>query len=87
MSSKDVSIIKQSTSTLTDLANVQVFFMGGGGEWAGGVMMTPSRHPLSYEQLLPLPNPYFKRMLERLFNDPLPPPPHFKHFSLLHPAP
>ena len=53
-------------------------------------MVTPSKPSPPYEQLLPLPTPYFKMFLERSFNDPPPPPPHFNHLSLLpppHPPP
>ena len=46
-------------------------------------MVTPSKPPPPYEQLLPLPTPCFKIFLERSLNDPHPPPPHFKHPSLL----
>ena len=49
--------------------------------------MTPSKPPPPYEQLLPLPTPYFKMFLERSLNEPHPPPPHFKHLSLLPPSP
>ena len=45
-------------------------------------MVTPSKPPPLYEQLLPLPTSCFKLFLERSLNDP--PPPHFKHPSLLH---
>ena len=51
-------------------------------------MVTPSKPPPPYKQLLPLPTPCFKKFLERSLNDP--PPPHFKHLSLLpppHPPP
>ena len=48
-------------------------------------VVTPSKPPPPYEQLLPLPTPYFKMFLERSLNDP--PPPHFKHLSLLPPSP
>ena len=48
-------------------------------------MVTPSKPPPPYEQLLPLPTPCFKMFLERSLNDPPPPPPHFKHPSLLPP--
>ena len=43
--------------------------------------MTPSKSPPPYEQFLPLTTPCFKMFLK----DPLmnPPPPHFKHLSLL----
>ena len=54
----------------------------------GAGMVTPSKPPPPYEQLLPLPTPYFKMFLERSLNDT--PPPHFKHLSLLpppHPPP
>ena len=51
----------------------------------GDRVMTPSKPPPPYEQLLPLPTPYFKMFLERSLNDP--PPPHFKHLSLLLPTP
>ena len=51
--------------------------------WAG--VVTPSKPPPPYKQLLPLPTPYFKMFLERSLNDP--PPPHFKHLSLLPPSP
>ena len=40
--------------------------------WGAGVV-TPSKPPPPYEQLLPLPTPYFKMFLERSLNDP---PPH-----------
>ena len=52
-------------------------FSGGGS--GGDTFKTPS----PYEQLLPLPTPCFKMFLERSLNDP--PPPHFKHLSLLPP--
>ena len=52
-------------------------FRGGRG---GDTFKTPSLH----EQLLPLTTPYFKMFLERSLNDP--PPPHFKHLSLLPPS-
>ena len=58
-------------------------FRGGRG---GDTLKTPS----PYEQLLPLLTPCFKMFLERSLNDPHPPPPHFKHLSLLpppHPPP
>ena len=45
----------------------------------GGDTLKPG--PTSYEQFLPLPTPCFKMFLERSLNDP--PPPHFKHLSLL----
>ena len=48
----------------------------------GDTFKTPS----PYEQLLPLPTPYFKMFLERSLNDPHPPPSHFKHLSMLAPA-
>ena len=51
----------------------------------GAGMVTPSKPPPPYEQLLPLPTPCFKMFLERSLNDP--PPPHFKHLSLLPPSP
>ena len=54
--------------------------------WGAGVV-TPSKPPPPYEQLLPLPTPCFKMFLERSLNDPHPPPPHFKHLSLLPPSP
>ena len=49
----------------------------------GAGVVTPSKPPPPYEQLLPLPTPCFKMFLERSLNDP--PPPHFKHLSLLPP--
>ena len=52
---------------------------GGGGGRSGNTFKTPS----PYEQLLSLLTPYFK-FLERSLNNP-PPPPHFKHLSLLAP--
>ena len=55
---------------------IKVFGGGGGAE-----VVTPSKPPPLYEQLLPLPTPYFKMFLEISLNDP--PPPHFKHLSLL----
>ena len=42
-------------------------FRGGAG------VVTPSKPPPPYEQLLPLPIPYFKMFLERSLNDPPPP--------------
>ena len=39
--------------------------------WGAGVV-TPSKPPHPYEQLLPLPTPYFKMFLERSLNDPHP---------------
>ena len=36
-------------------------------------MVTPSKPPPPYEQLLPLPTPCFKMFLERSLNDPPPP--------------
>ena len=51
----------------------------------GAGVVTPSKPPPPYEQLLLLPTPYFKMFLERSLNDP--PPPHFKHLSLLPPTP
>ena len=51
----------------------------------GAVVVTPSKPPPPYKQLLPLPTPCFKMFLERSLNDP--PPPHFKHLSLLPPSP
>ena len=59
------------------LCMIKIFFGGRGGD----TFKTPS----PYEQLLPLPTPYFKMFLERSLNDP--PPPHFKHLSLLPPTP
>ena len=57
----------------------------------GAGVVTPSKPPPPYEQLFPLPTPYFKKFLERSLNDPHPhfkhPPPHFKHLSLLPPTP
>ena len=53
----------------------------------GGKVVTPSKPPPPYEQLLPLPTPCFKKFLERSLNDPHPPPPNFKHLSLLPPSP
>ena len=50
-------------------------------------MVTPSKHPPAYEQLLPLPTPCFNMFLERSLDDPNHPPPHFKHLSLLLPSP
>ena len=50
-------------------------------------MVTPWKPPSPYEQLLPLPTPCFKTFLERSLNDLHPPPPHFKHPSLLPPSP
>ena len=50
----------------------------------GAGVVTPSKPPPPYEQLLPLPTPCFKMFLERSLNDP--PPPHFKHLSLLPPT-
>ena len=50
-----------------------------GGSRGGDTFKTPSPPP--YEQLLPLPTPFFEMFLERSLNDP--PPPHFKHLSLL----
>ena len=61
------------------MVNVWLKFSGGGG------MVTPSKPPSLYEQLSPLPTPCFKMFLERSLNEP--PPPHFKHLSLLHPSP
>ena len=55
--------------------SVRLKFSGGAG------VVTPSKPPPPYEQLLPLPTPYFKKFLERSLNDP--PPPHFKQLSLL----
>ena len=40
--------------------------------WGAGVV-TPSKPPPPYEQLLPLPTLYFKMFLERSLNDPPPP--------------
>ena len=40
--------------------------------WGAGVV-TPSKSPPPYEQLLPLPNPCFKTFMERSLNDPPPP--------------
>ena len=54
----------------------------------GGRGCDTFKTPSPYEQLFPLPTPYFKMFLERSLNDP--PPPHFKHLSLLpppHPPP
>ena len=48
-------------------------------------VVTPSKPPAPYEQLLPLLTPCFKMLLERSLNDPLPP--YFKHLSLLPPPP
>ena len=62
---------------------IKIFRGGGRG---GDTFKTPS----PCEQLLPLPTPCFKMFLERSLNDPHPPPPHFKHPSLLpppHPPP
>ena len=42
-------------------------FRGGAG------VVTPSKPPPPYEQLLPLPTPYFKMFLERSLNDSPPP--------------
>ena len=56
-------------------------FLGGQGWWHLQNPIPP------YEQLLPLPTPCFKMFLERSLNDPHPPPPHFKHLSLLPPSP
>ena len=53
----------------------------------GAGVVTPSKPPPPYKQLLPLPTPCFKMFLERSLNDPPPPPPHFKHLSLLPPTP
>ena len=56
--------------------------------WGGAEVLTPSKPPAPYEQFSPLPIPCFKMFLERSLNDP--PPPHFKHLSLLpppHPPP
>ena len=56
--------------------------------FGGAGVVTPSKSPPPYEQLLPLPTPCFKMFLERSLNDP--PAPHFKHPSLLpppHPPP
>ena len=63
------------------MSGVWLKFSGGGR--GGNTFKTPS----PYEQLLPLPTPYFKMFLERSLNDPPPPPPHFKHLSLLPPTP
>ena len=55
----------------------------------GAGVVTAFKTPSPYEQLLPLFTPCFKMLLERFLNDP-PPPPHFKHLSLLpppHPPP
>ena len=53
----------------------------------GAGVVIPSKPPPPYEQLLPLPTPYFKKFLERSLSDPHPPTPHFKHLSLLPPTP
>ena len=56
----------------------------------GGRGSDTFKPPPPYEQLLPLPTPCFKMFLEGSLNDPHPPPPHFKHPSLLpppHPPP
>ena len=39
----------------------------------GAGVVTPSKPPPPYEQLLPLPTPCFKMFLERSLNDPPPP--------------
>ena len=55
----------------------------------GGRGHTFKTSHLPYEQLFPLPTPCFEMFLEKSLNDPhplpRPPPPHFKHFSLLSP--
>ena len=51
----------------------------------GAGVVTPSKPPPPYQQLLPLPTHCFKMFFERSLNDP--PPPHFKHLSLLPPSP
>ena len=84
------SYFKSSLSTISikrvpwvrDFECVRLKFSGRG---AG--LVTPSKPPPSYEQLLPLPTPCFKMFLERSLNDLPPPPPHFKHLSLLPPVP
>ena len=70
------SYFKSSLSTISikrvpwvrDFECVRLKFSGRG---AG--LVTPSKPPPSYEQLLPLPTPCFKMFLERSLND-LPPP-------------
>ena len=48
----------------------------------GAGVVTPSKPPPPYEQLLPLPTPYFKMFLERSLNDP--PTPHHPTSSIFH---
>ena len=49
------------------LKSVRLKFSGGAG------VVTPSKPPSPYEQLFPLPTPYFKMFLERSLNDPTTP--------------
>ena len=67
-----------SKTSLIAMCMIKIF-------WGGAGVVTPSKPPPPYEQLLPLPTPCFKMFLERSLNDP--PPPHFKHLSLLPPHP
>ena len=54
-----------------------------GGQWC--TIRIFLQAPPPYEQLLPLPTPYFKMFLKKFLSDPSPP--HFKHLSLLSPSP
>ena len=51
----------------------------------GAGVVTPSNPLPPYEQFLPSLTPCFKTFLERSLNDPYPPPPHFKHLSIIPP--
>ena len=66
-------------SSFSDKCMIKIFWVGGRG---GDTFKTPS---LPMNNSLPLPTPYFKMFLKRSLNDPHPPPPHFKHLSLLPP--
>ena len=57
------TLIKMSPPSLRCM--IKIFWGGRGGD--------TFKTPFPYEQLLPLPTPYFKMFLERSLNDPPPP--------------